>query len=430
MTITGRAVLLLALGLVAVVLRPDTTTVGLWTLFVAALVVLDFCCAPSPRKLGVSRRPTPAVRVDEATRATLDITNTGRRRISGVLRDAWVPSAGASANRHKLSVAGGDTVTLVTLLHPSRRGDRPADRVTVRSLGPLRLAARQLAFNCPGSVRALPAFPSRKHLPGLLTKLQQIEGRAAVRTRGQGTEFDSLRDHVDGDDVRSIDWRATARRRSVVVRTWRPERDRRILLVLDTSRLSAGRVGDIPRLDTAMDAALLLTSVAVKAGDHVAFIAGDRVVRTVVPASNRTDALPRLTEALSVLDPMLVEADWTVLASAIAEQGRRQSLLVLLTPLEPVAVFETLLPVLAQLAARHRIVIASVADPDLPAMAAHRVNVEAAFGAAAAEAALAGRVRASAALAQLGVTVIDLPPDALPRALSEHYLMLKSRGLL
>ena len=110
----------------------------------------------------------------------------------------------------------------------------------------------------PGLVRVLPAFPSIRHLPSRLARLRELDGRAAVRVRGQGTEFDSLREYVLGDDVRSVDWRASARSRSVVVRTWQPERDRRVVLVLDTGRTSAGRVDDVPRLDSAMDAALLL----------------------------------------------------------------------------------------------------------------------------------------------------------------------------
>ena len=430
MHLTGRTVALLALGLGAVAWRPETNTVGAWILLVAVLVALDVAAAPSPRRLVVERLPANPVRVGEASASTLVLTNTGRRTIRGVVRDAWVPSAGASDNRHRLRLRGGERTRLVTPLYPTRRGERPADRVTVRSLGPLGLAARQLGYEAPGFVRALPAFPSRKHLPGMLAKLQQIEGRAAVRTRGQGTEFDSLRDYVDGDDVRSIDWRATARRRTIVVRTWRPERDRRILLVLDTSRLSAGRVGDTPRLDTAMDAALLLAAVAAKAGDHVGFVAGDQVVRATVARPSRTDVLARLSEAMSHLDPALVEADWTELGSVIARQGRQQSLLVLLTPLEPAAVAETLLPTLAQLAQRHRIVLASVSDPELDAMASARADAEEVYGAVAAEVTREQRQRTAAALAHLGVTVLDEPPAALPVALVDHYLALKSRGKL
>ena len=98
----------------------------------------------------------------------------------------------------------------------------------------------------PASVRILPPFLSRKHLPSRLAKLRELDGAIPVLIRGQGTEFDSLREYVVGDDVRSIDWRATARRADVVVRTWRPERDRRVVIVLDTGRTSAGRVGVDP----------------------------------------------------------------------------------------------------------------------------------------------------------------------------------------
>ena len=128
----------------------------------------------------------------------------------------------------------------------------------------------------PGAVRSLPPFESRKHLPSRLARLRELDGRSAVRMRGAGTEFDSLREYVRGDDVRSIDWRASARNRTVVVRTWQPERDRRVVIVLDTSRVSAARIGDVPRLDSAMDAALLLAALAARAGDRIDFLAGDR----------------------------------------------------------------------------------------------------------------------------------------------------------
>ncbi len=98
----------------------------------------------------------------------------------------------------------------------------------------------------PWQVRILPPFLSRKHLPSRLAKLRELDGMVPILIRGQGTEFDSLREYVVGDDVRSIDWRATARRADVVVRTWRPERDRRVVIVLDTGRTSAGRIGVDP----------------------------------------------------------------------------------------------------------------------------------------------------------------------------------------
>lgn len=417
-------------GLVAVVLRPAPSTIVLWTLGVLVVVLLDLALAPSPTNLSVVRMNVAPVRTNEPTQADLLVTNRGKRTITGVLRDAWTPSAGATNNRYRLRLPAGERARFTTALLPTRRGDLQADRVTVRSYGPLRMAARQTSFDAPGRVRALPAFPSRKHLPSRLAKLQQLEGRALVRNRGQGTEFDSLRDYVEGDDVRSIDWRATARRQDVVVRTWRPERDRRLLLVLDTSRLSAARVGDVPRLDSAMDAVQLLGALASRAGDHVNFIAGDQVVRSVVSGTNRTDMLPRIADAMSTLEPELVEADWTALGTAMARQGRRQSLVVLLTPLDPAALGETLLPTLNNLAAHNRVVMASVSDQALVDLSRERATPSAVYHAAAAEVDLERRQRASDALASIGVTVLDEPPDRLAVVLADHYLMLKSRGLL
>src|SRR5690606_21312966 len=135
------------------------------------------------------------------------------------------------------------------------------------SYGPLGLAARQATIAAPGRIRVLPPFNSRRHLPSRLARLRELDGRTSVMIRGQGSEFDSLREYVRGDDVRSIDWRATARRRDVVVRTWRPERDRRIIIVIDTGRTSAARIDDELRLDTAFESSLLLSALASRAGD-------------------------------------------------------------------------------------------------------------------------------------------------------------------
>jgi uncharacterized protein (DUF58 family) len=347
-----------------------------------------------------------------------------------MVRDAWQPSAGAASDRHTVKVRGGERVALRTTLTPTRRGDRHADRVTVRSSGPLGLAARQRSFDIEGAIRALPPFISRKHLPSRLAVLRQLDGRSAVRTRGAGTEFDSLRDYVIGDDVRSIDWRATARRSAVVVRTWQPERDRRLILVLDTSRTSAGRVGDMPRLDAAMDASLLLAALASRAGDRVDFLAGDRLVRARLNGASRTALLGELVTAMAPLEPALLEADWSLLAGAISGLSRRRSLVVLLTPLEPAAIEESLLPTLAALTRHHRVVLASVADPALSAMAADVSSASRVYDAAAAERTIGLRERTAEVLRGLGVHVIDAEPEQLPVALTDHYLMLKSRGLL
>ena len=165
-------------------------------------------------------------------------------------------------------------------------------------------------------------------------------------------------------------------------------------------------------------------------GDRVDLVAGDRRVRARVSGVDRTRLLAELVTAMAPLEPTLVEADWTRLAAGVAQVTRRRALVVLLTTVEPVVVEETLLPTLAALTRHHRVVIASVADPTVAAMAATRSSTREVYDAAAAERSQASKDRVVEALGRLGVTVVDAPPEQLPPALADHYLMLKSRGLL
>lgn len=428
MALTARVPLLLLLGLVPVVLRPTPGTAWLWVLVVALLVALDLLLAAPPASLDLERRPTDPVRTGESTSTVL--LARARVRIRAVVRDAWQPTAGASPDRHRVHLPRGGRTQLVTPLRPVRRGDLRATRVTVRSFGPLGLAARQQGRHVAGSVRSLPSFASRQHLPSRLRRLRELDGRAAVRVRGQGTEFDSLRDYVRGDDIRSIDWRATARSSSVVVRTWQPERDRRVVLVLDTSRTAAARVGDLPRLDAAMDAALLVAALAARAGDRVDLVAGDRRVRARVRAAGARDVVHTLQEALAEVEPEIAEADWSTLAGAVAGTGRHRALVVLLTALDPTAVREGLLPVLPTLVRHHRVVVASVRDPALAELADRRGSLAEVYDAAAAEQALASRRETADLVRLLGVDVVEADADRIAPALADHYLDLKARGLL
>jgi uncharacterized protein (DUF58 family) len=428
--ITGRAALLAALGVVPLALFPGLATMLAWAGVVLAGLVLDLLVAGSPRAVTVQREPVPTVRLGEPAEAVLVLANVGRRRVRGLVRDAWQPSAGVQDPRHRLQLPAGQRRRIVTRLRPTRRGDRYVQQVTIRSVGPLGLAARQVSLRAPGRVRVLPPFTSRKHLPSKLARLRELDGRTALRVRGQGTEFDSLRDYVIGDDVRSIDWRASARRHQVVVRTWRPERDRRVLLVLDTSRTSAARVGDAPCLDAAMDAALLLAALAARAGDRVELLAMDRRPRARVEGVSRTELLPSLVEAMAPLEPDLVEADWTSIVATIRQRVTQRALVVLLTPLAAAALEEGLLPVVHRLTSHHQVLLASVADPQVTEMAHRRGDSYAVYGAAAAERAFLDRSAAKAELTRAGVDVIDAVPEELPPQLADRYLALKAAGRL
>ncbi|MFC9289365.1 DUF58 domain-containing protein [Streptomyces sp. NPDC057052] len=436
MALTGRTALLAALGALPVgIWAPGWTGILAVNAPLAIACACDFALAAPVRRLRLTRSGDTSVRLGDTADVTLTITNPSRRLLRADIRDAWPPSSWQpgteiAASRHETTVPAGERRRITTRLRPTRRGDRHADRVTIRSYGPLRLFSRQGTHTIPWSVRVLPAFTSRKHLPSKLARLRELDGRTSVLTRGEGTEFDSLREYVPGDDTRSIDWRATARHTTVAVRTWRPERDRHVLLVLDTGRTSAGRVGDAPRLDASMDAALLLAALASRAGDRVDLLAYDRRVRGLVQGRTAGETLPAMVSALASLEPELVETDARGLTATALRTTPRSSLIVLLTTLDTAPVEEGLLPVLPQLTRRHTVVVASVADPHIARMAASRGTTEAVYEAAAAAQAQSERSRTAEQLRRHGVTIVDATPEELAPALADAYLALKAAGRL
>jgi len=430
MAVTGRAALAaLAGALVILAVRAPATVLAVNAVLLLA-VAADLALAAGAGSLEFTRSGDTSALLGESAAVTLTVANPGRRPLRADIRDAWQPSAGASPHHVRVVLPAGGRARLTTTLVPDRRGDKAAATVTVRSLGPFGLAARQRRHRAPWTVRVLPPFHSRRHLPEKLSRLRQLDGQHRALIRGQGSEFDSLREYVIGDDVRSIDWRATARRTDVMVRTWRPERDRRILIMLDTGRTSAGRVGGVPRLDAAMDATLLLTALASRAGDRVDMIAFDRRIRARVMSAPRPAVLSAVAHAMANIEPELVETDAAALASAALTAARHRCLIVLLTDLNPAAVEEGLLPRLPLLAARNQVLVAAVADPALAAMASARGDAVQVYDAAAAERARAGRQRISALLQRSGAQVIDAPPDRLPAVLADAYLALKAAGRL
>ncbi|OBG40788.1 hypothetical protein A5672_13380 [Mycobacterium alsense] len=440
MVLTGRTGLLALICVLPIALSPwPARAFVLLLALLSVLVAADAALAASTRRLRYTRSPDCSARLAQPVEMDLLIHNDGGRRFRGRVRDAWPPSARAEPRSHDLTIAPGQHQRVQTRLRPVRRGDQRAAAVTARSIGPLGLAGRQRSQAVPGQVRVLPPFLSRKHLPSRLAKLREIDGLLPTLIRGQGTEFDSLREYVVGDDVRSIDWRASARRADVVVRTWRPERDRRVVIVLDTGRTAAGRVGvdptaadpaGWPRLDWSMDAALLLAALASRAGDHVDFLAHDRVSRAGVFGASRTEILAQLVEAMAPLQPALIESDWRAMVAAIARRTRRRSLVVLLTDLNAAAMDEGLLPVLPQLSGKHHVMVGAVADPRVDQMAAGRSDAAAVYDAAAAERSRNDRRAIATRLRRSGVEVVDAPPTEIAPELADRYLAMKASGRL
>lgn len=443
MVVTGRFVLLVALGIVPVVIAGTVGvsawgTLAAWLAGCVVLLAIDIAIAASPRALHVERVSVPKTRLGTPVPARLFLTNRGSRQLRGLVRDAWEPSAGAPPERMRLTLPAGERRALTLTLTPWRRGERSTDSVTVRSFGPLRLGARQATLRSRGTMRVIPPFLSRRHLPSKLARLRELDGATALMVRGQGTEFDSLRDYVRGDDVRSIDWRASARRMAgrsdsgdhLVVRTWRPERDRRVIIIVDTGRTAAARIGDEPRLDTGIESSLLLAALANAAGDRVDLILLDRRVRGRVRGITGDALLGAMVDVMADVEPELVETDWSLVPGLVREITTQRSLVVLLTAAESPGSSAELLTSLPDLTQKHLVLVASVTDPALDEVRTEVLDRESVYLAAAAERALLDTRRVTAAIHRVGADSLRSGPEDLPPNLADRYLDLKKTGRL
>ncbi|HEX5725559.1 MAG TPA: DUF58 domain-containing protein, partial [Longimicrobiaceae bacterium] len=339
-----------------------------------------------------------------------------------------------------LAREGGDTFAVTVAprrdavvrygVRAARRGDAAFGDVHLRVLGPLRLAWRQRRLSREHPLRVLPgvAEVKRYRLLGLHNRLREA-GFRAVRQRGEGGSFESLREYARGDDPRTIDWKATARRGGLIVRQFEVERRQNVLLAVDAGRLMTQEVGGRERIDYALSAALLLADVAAVHGDLVGLLVfADRVQQYIPPGRN---TLAALSDALGEVHPRMVEPNYPAAFTYLGRQLRRRSLLVLFTDLIDAQASAALVTHLGKAAERHLPIAVAIRSPELEAAAALPASDEAAvYRRAAAEELLQARQAALAAMQRAGVLVADTrPQDAVPTVVN-RYLDVKRRGLL
>ncbi|GAT72671.1 hypothetical protein MHM582_1147 [Microbacterium sp. HM58-2] len=435
MIVTGRLPLVVALGVVPLVLAglagfPPYAALGIWAGLCALLVALDVALAPSPRTVVVSRRLPARTRLGEPVPVSVALQNNGRRTLHAVIRDAWQPTAGAGEERQRLTVPPGERRRVAIPLLPRRRGELVSEFVMIRSVGPLGLAGRQARHAVRGAIRVLPAFASRKHLPSRLARLRELDGNTSIQVRGQGTEFDSLREYVRGDDVRSIDWRATARAGTTMLRTWRPERDRHVVIIIDTGRTAAARVGDGTRVDAALEASLLLAALAVRASDHVHLLMYDRVVRARVTGVEGANLLPAMTDAMAPVHARLVDTDWHGAFAAVRTLTTRPSLIVVLTAQDAAESARGFLGAFPDASRATSILVGSVTDDGIAKLARQRGSREEIYLAAAAERTMRDAENVADAIRRAGGEAIAADPESLPPRIADRYLELKAAGRL
>ena len=438
---TRRVVVLGVLAAVALAFDPGGP-VEVWpaaAMVTGALVLvtlLDAFVGTAPKVLLLKREHPPVVVAGREATITWEVRSESTRSLRVAVADDLAPSLRARTRRFSVKLPPGATATVSSTMRPLRRGRFPLDHLTLRIDGRLGLGSRQLRVPISTVLRVHPPFRSKQQAELKLRRARVLEiGLRTARGLGGGTEFEQLREYGPDDEFRRIDWTATARAGRTIVRTYRAERNQSVLLLLDNGRTMAGRVAGVPRVEHAMDAAMMLCTVAVGLGDRCGLVAFDRSVRQVVPIARRVDQVGRITEAMYDLEPELAESDYATAFARVVTVARRRALLVLLTDLVDQAVDEVLLPALPMLTRTHLVVIGSVRDPQVEAWASGGVEdgadpEAAAYRQASAIQTLTDRRRVAARLRGMGATVVDATPGRFASELADVYLAAKSTGRL
>jgi uncharacterized protein (DUF58 family) len=425
--------LLIAVGALVLLVWPFGTWLGVIVLGLAAavLLVVDLVMAPRPGSVGVVRDLPRTISLGTSAPIEWTVSNPLRRPLVVALADELMPSLGATARRARVRVPAGRSVKLSVTLTPARRGRFNPTEVVVRAQGPLGLMARQAARRLPSELRVYPGFGSRREADLRIERARVLEvGLRSARARGGGTDFEQLREYTVDDDSRRMDWAATARADRPIVRTYRAERNQRLLSLVDNGRTMAGQVAGVARVEHAIDAVMMLTSVAARMGDMPGLVAFDRDVRAVVPPRAGRSQLTNVTEALYDLSPQLCQSDYRGAFTDVLTRFQRRAMLCLLTELDE-ALVDTLLPALPLVARTHLLVVAAVRDPAVTRWAAEVPGgAEEAYRTAAAVSALRRRAELAALLQAQGAIVLDAPPGRFAPLLTDTYLHVKAVGRL
>ena len=318
---------------------------------------------------------------------------------------------------------------LESSLLPRRRGRHVLPAAAVRVEGRLGLARVTSRSGAAGEVLVYPDLPAAHRL---VTAVRQGRFRdPGLLTRGPlglGTDFESIRDYLPDDDIRQVNWRASARVGRPMSNQYRVEQDRNVVCCVDVGRLMAAPVAqDVTRLDAALDAAVAVALVADEVGDQCGVLAFADTVKRRVPPRRRGGRA--VVEALFDLEPTPVESDYEAAFRRIG--GGKRSLVLVFTDLLEETAARPLVEAIPVLARRHHVVVASVRDPDLDAVVrTPPTQMADVFAAAVVVDALAARERAAAQLRRAGAEVLEAPAHALAAACVATYLRAKARARL
>lgn len=314
-------------------------------------------------------------------------------------------------------------------IRPLMRGDLSFGQAHLRLKSPWRLWQRQAWIGEQQKVSIYPNFAPITQMALQTTMTQVGMGFHKFRKRGQGMEFEQLREYRSGDSLRQIDWKATTRMRKMISREYQDERNQRIFIMLDCGRRMGAGEGELTHFDHTLDAVLLLSYVGLRYGDSVGLMSFGGPERHLPPVRS-VNAINRVLHEIYDLQPTLSSSDFETAAQSLVSRERKRSLVVLFTNLRDEDE-QSLLGAVRLLGKRHLVLVASLREAELDDAATLPIN--SAQDAALRAAAASYQAKRKAVLARLrnaGVLCLDVQPKELAVESVNRYLAIKAAGRL
>ncbi len=399
---------------------------------VLLLVAVDARFAVRPAQLSVTREAPESCSIGRPVTCQYRWTNPRGVAARLTIREVRPALLGGVQPSRSLVIPPGAR-TLETLeVTPNRRGREVGGWFAVRSMGSLGLARRQGKIELPWAVTVYPSLPASRLKASIAEAVRRRDpGLRQARRLGEGRQFESLRTWVPGDDTRHIDWKATARRRTLIARQFEEERRQQVLLVIDAGRLLTAELAGESRMEHVVRAALWIAFAANHHDDNVGvMVFADEILQYAPPARGRR-GLRQVLDVLAVVQPRFVEPDYPRAFQYLSIRNRKRALTVLFTDVIDRLASEALVSRVSSLRPRHLPLVVTLRNPDLDSLADKRpVTVGEAYQKAAAEELLAARGEALARMRQTGAVVLDVDPARASAAVVEKYIELKRRGRL
>jgi uncharacterized protein (DUF58 family) len=428
---------LLALAFVPLALsggRPWLAWLALaYNILLIAAAIVDSRTSKLPEQLAIYREFGGRFAMGAEAEVRIHVQNGSKRALSLKIKDEYPPQMILHGVREgDMRVEAYNSATLIYSVTPPRRGRFEFGYTAVRFRSRFNLVWCTTRASEPTSVKVYPNLRRARE-----AELKALGARSLVSShrktswRGEGREFESMRDYVRGDELRHISWTTTARRGKLTTRQYQIERDQTVLVALDTGRLMTARIEQETKLDSAVHATLALFSAAARAGDNAGLVVFGRRIKSYLAPGRGRDHIEAALESLYAVEPEMIEPSYPHAFEFIAANSKRRALVILLTDLVDEEGSKELLTSLHLLRPRHLPLVVTIADRDLKAVVRETpATVRSVFTQSVAEEIIHHREAALRLVESTGGLALDVTAAALAPALLETYLRVKERGLL